>query len=502
MGDRQPGSSAPITTKPQLIRALREASEIEQQLMVQYLYAGFSLKKRPDERCSAAQFEFVRRWGSTLLMVARQEMEHLALVNGLLTALGADPWFSRENIPRQSRYYLGANLAAEKATSGEVVPCDIPFVFERFNLATIGRFVCAESPGYDTLKASGDPIPTWCFGTPERPCASHSEAAYAKAANTANAAKANAAPGTAGPPYPLARTHLAADPVEAAANVAEIHPGTITELYALIETAIKTLPNLFTGNPSQQVYVPVEYQINLFPIVDVASASLAIQLIVEEGEGISAPPGYQSHFRRFYDIREELVAELARDPGFEPSLPLPKNPRPGEIKSPFARRTFDLFNYSYATLLFVLTSLYKNFVPVAAQSYPFFSSALQETAFGPAMTMLLRPIAEVLAYAKSGDGEATTGPDYHLSPDDEALLSHYDPKKLGEIDFFLGRFAHIIAELEALSREDLLAVARSADDVPYLKRQLHFVFESATAMSNNLRRIYQIGQLTQFVVAP
>jgi hypothetical protein len=498
MGDSQGSRSGAIRTKPQLIRALREAAEIEQQLMVQYLYAAFSMKKRPDERCSAAQFECVRRWGSTLLMVARQEMEHLALVNGLLTALGADPYFSRENIPRQSRYYLGANLAAEKAKGGEVVPCDIPFVFERFNLATIGRFVCAESPGYDVLKASGDPIPAWCFGTAEHPCGSHSEAEYARK---------NLAAESAGL-YPLARTHLAPGGVEAvdaigtAVNVAEIHPGTITELYALIEKAVNTLPDLFTGNPNQQVYVPVEYQINLFPIVDVASANLAIQLIVEEGEGISAPPGFQSHFKRFFDIRDELVDELARDPRFEPSLPLPKNPRPGEITNPFARRTFDLFNYSYATLLFVLTALYKNFVPVASQSYPFFSSALQETAFGPAMTMLLRPIAEVLAYTRSGHGEETTGPDYHLSREDEDLLSRYDAEALGNIDFFLARFAHIIVELEALSKADLPQVARSAGDVPYLKRQLHFVLESATAMSNNLRRIYQIGQLTQFVVAP
>lgn len=501
MADRQPVTSRPIRTKPQLIRALREAAEIEQQLMVQYLYAGFSLKKRPDERCDAAQFELVRRWGSTLLMVARQEMEHLALANGILTALGADPWFSRENIPRQSRYYLGANLAAEKAKSGEVVPCDIPFVFERFNRATIGRFVCAESPGYDTLKESGDPIPTWCFGTGERPCPSHSEAEYTHAANAPQALE------SARPLYPLARTHLAPEgakggSLESAMGVAEIHPGTITELYALIQEAINTLPGLFTGNPSQQVFVPVEYQVNIFPIVDVASANLAIELIVEEGEGISAPPGFQSHFRRFYDIHEELVAELARDPHFEPSLPLPKNPKPGEITNHFARRTFDLFNYSYATLLFVLTSLYKNYVPVGNQSYPFFSAALQETAFGPAMTMLLRPIAEVLAYAKSGDGQHTTGPDYHLSRDDEKLLEHYDPEKLGDIDFFLGRFAHIIAELQALSGENLLAVAREENDVPYLKRQLAFVLESATAMSNNLRRIYQIGQLAQFVVAP
>ena len=461
-----------IQTKPQLLAALKEASEIEQQLMIQYLYAAFSLKKRPDERCSAAQYESVRRWGSTLLMVARQEMEHLALVNGMLLALGADPWFARENIPLQSRYYQGSNLAAGRALMAapeEVQPCDIPFVFERFNLATIGRFVCAESPGFDTLKKSGDPIPWWCFGTPENPCQS---------------------PVAANVNLKLSRTHLGAEE--------GFHPGTIQELYDAIRTAINELPDLFTGDPSRQVFVPVEYQINIFPIVDAASATTAINLIVEEGEGIDAPPGFQSHFRRFYDVRTEYEGLLARDPNFDPSLPLPFNPRAEEITNPFARRTFDLFNYSYATLVFVLTALYRYYEPTSSQSYPFFSAALQETAFGPVMTMLLRPIAEVLAHTRSGDGEHTTGPNYHLSPEDEALLR--DPSRLDNIDFFLDRFSHIISELQALSGADLKANARAEGDVPFLSRQLAFVLESATAMSNNMRRIYQIGQLPQFVV--
>lgn len=461
-----------IQTKPQLIRALREASEIEQQLMVQYLYAAFSMKKRPDERCSAAQYEFVRRWGSTLLMVARQEMEHLALVNGILSALGADPWFARENIPLQSRYYLGSSLNARAESSDAVVPCDIPFVFERFNLATIGRFVCAESPGYDTLKTSGDPIPWWCFGTPERPCASPAN-------------------------LPLARTHLGAPGEEQ-----PIHPGTIQELYDQIKTAINELPDLFTGDPSRQVFVPVEYQVNIFPIVDVASANTAVDLIVEEGEGIDAPPGFQSHFRRFYDIRNELEGLLAKDPSFDPSLPLLFNPSPEKITDPFARRVFDLFNYSYATLVFVLTSLYRNYVPTSNQSYPYLSAALDEVAFGPVMTMILRPIAEILAHTRAGDGEHTVGPSYHLTPEDEALLVHYDPDVLGNIDFFLDRLSRIQAELEVLSKADLAANARSEGDLPFLRRQLHFVLESVTALSNSMRRIYQIGQFGPFVVTP
>lgn len=446
-----------IQTKDQLIAALHEAAEMEQQLMIQYLYAGFSMKKRPDATCNAAQFEFVRRWMSTVLMVGRQEMEHLALVNGLLTALGAEPYFARENIPLQSRYFLSSHLA-KKEPSGTVQPCDIPFVFERFNLATIGRFVCAESPGFDTLKASGDPIPWWCFGTPEHPCSAPRN-------------------------FRLARTHLAAVPEE-------IHPGTIQKLYDDIQLAVNQLSrreNLFTGNPNQQVYVPVEYQINIFPIVDLSSANSALTLIVEEGEGIDAPPNFQTHFRRFYDVHAELTEQLAKDPHFEPSMPVPFNPSRGSITNPFARELFDLFNFSYVTLLYVLTSLYRNFQPSTNQSYPFLSAALQETAFGPLMTMLLRPLAQTMAYTPSGHGTTTTGPNYELSADDEALLLNPAAPEFTDIDFFLDRFSHITSVLEALSREE---------------PSLRFVHESAAAMSNNLRRIYQIGQFGPFVLAP
>jgi hypothetical protein len=524
-------SRKPIRSKPQLIAALKEAAEIEHQLMIQYLYAAFSLKKRPDETCTPAQYEFVRRWGSTLLMVARQEMEHLALVNGLLSAFGAAPWFSRENIPRQSPYLLGANMAAFKAPGGGVTPCDVPFVFERFNLATIGRFVCMESPGYDTLKDSGDPIPTWCFGTKKLPCPrvyasaglaavaryplSRSHLAAASLAAPASAPPPSAAPG--GAPAAVAEPALAApgeSTLAAAVAADRIAPGTIQELYDEIGSAIHELPagELFTGNPSRQVFVPVEYHINIFPITDVASADLAIELIVEEGEGIDAPPGYQSHFRRFFDVHRELSELLRSDPKFAPSLPLPFNPKPRDIVNPVALELFKIFNYTYVTLLFLLTSLYRNFQPAASQtSYPYLSLALQEAAFGPMMTMLVRPLAEALAYTRSGAGTHTTGPNYRLSKDDDRLLtapaSH--SRQLDDIDFFLDRFGVIVDRLEGLLHDgdghghgNLAAAARGRADLPFLERQLQFVYESASAIRNNLRRIYQIGELPQFIVAP
>jgi hypothetical protein len=283
-----------------------------------------------------------------------------------------------------------------------------------------------------------------------------------------------------------------------------VHPGTIQKLYDDIQLALNQLSrteNIFTGNPNQQVFVPVEYQINIFPITDLSSATMALTLIVEEGEGIDAPPGFQSHFRRFYDVHAELTAELARDPSFQPSMPLPLNPKREAVTDPFALRLFDLFNESYVTLLFVLTSLYRNFQPSTNQSYPYLSAALQETAFGPVMTMLLRPIAEVMAYTKSGDGGFTTGPDYHLSPDDEKLLANPAAPEFTDIDFFLDRLNRIAAGLEELSRADLATHARNEGDVPFVARQLRFVYESVAAMSNNMRRIYQIGQFGPFVLS-
>ncbi|MEA2559997.1 MAG: hypothetical protein QOH06_1501 [Acidobacteriota bacterium] len=491
-----------LLKKKRLIPLLREAAEIEQQVMVQYLYAAYSLKKFPDATCTPAEFEHVRRWGTVLLSVARSEMEHLALVNGMLSAVGADPFFKRQNIPIQFSYYKGENLAQGRDEKG-TDPCDIPFVFERFNLATIGRFVCIESPSKETLEKEKMRVPEWCFS-----CGGDAAPMFRLSA------------ADAGDTYPPAESEIPEAlwaEVEAELGLKKaatdsLRPGSIQELYDKIEDLFKVLNgrgNLFTGNPNSQVFVPVEYQVNIFPIVDLSTTLSAIRLITEEGEGSDAPPDYQSHFVRFFTMHDELEELLAKAEKegrrFEPALPLPLNPRLEEIKNPFAIDLFELFNYTYATLVFLLTALYKDFVPLNTtnpQSYPFFSAALQENAFGPMMTMLIRPMAEVLAYTASGDGKHTTGPDYHLSADDRKKLGHKGLAELGNIDFFLGRFDEIVRRLDELRGENLLTAAREEGDLPFLRRQLDFVYESAVAMGNNTRRIYQLGQLPQFVVNP
>ncbi|MFP5285424.1 MAG: ferritin-like domain-containing protein [Thermoanaerobaculia bacterium] len=483
-----------LLKRKRLIPLLREAAEIEQQVMVQYLYAAYSLKKFPDATCTPAEFESVRRWGTVLLSVARSEMEHLALVNGMLSAVGAHPFFKRQNIPVQFSYYKGESLARGRDETG-TEPCDIPFLFERFNLDTIGRFVCIESPSRQTLDEHRMRVPEWCFS-----CGGGTAPRFRLQAEE---------------PYPMAESNIPDDPevgglLKAAPE--SLRPGSIQELYDQIADLFKALNgrgNLFTGNPNSQVFVPVEYQVNIFPIVDLSTALSAIRLITEEGEGTDAPPDYQSHFTRFFTIHDELQELLAKagreGRRFEPALPLPLNPRRKDVENPFARDLFELFNYTYATLLFLLTALYRDFAPLTTASpgsYPWFSAALQENAFGPMMTMLIRPMAEVMAYTASGDGEHTTGPDYHLSHEDLQRLGRRGSDELGNIDFFLGRFDEIVRRLDELRGRDLTRAAREEGDLPFLRRQLDFVYESAVAMGNNTRRIYQLGQLPQFVVNP
>src|SRR5215212_3858002 len=94
-----------ITSRAELIDALRLATELEHGLMAQYLFAAYSLKRYDYEGLKPEQTERVRRWASLIALVARQEMEHLGLALNLLSAIGGTPSFSRPNMPQRIDYY-------------------------------------------------------------------------------------------------------------------------------------------------------------------------------------------------------------------------------------------------------------------------------------------------------------------------------------------------------------------------------------------------------------
>jgi hypothetical protein len=435
----------PIADRRQLVAALKDAADIEHQLMVQYLYTAFSLKRGPDAACTPAQFEPVRRWSSTLFMIARQEMEHLSLVNGMLTAIGAHPHFHRERFGKpglQSPYFTSEALAMEAGPDAPT-PVPLPYAFQRFERATVERYVCAESPPYAELPHDVDPA--WCFTCGQEP---------------------------AGGEPPPARSWLG------------ISAGTVQELYTRIRDAFATLEGLFVPSPPE-VTIPVEYDVFVFGVTDRASAVGAVDLILRQGEGLGDPWNLDSHFRRFYEMRAELVALQERDPGFDPAYPLLTNPERAEITDELGRAVFDVSNRAYTALLLLLASLYQRFVPMTGERYPHLSTALSQNAFAPAMTMIVRAVNEVLVQLPiDADGVRRTGSAYAISAEDNRLLEHPADERLGDIVFLLERWDGLTEELKAL--------AGSSDG-------LRYAHQNARRIGANLRQTYRSGLYPKYV---
>ena len=71
---------------------------------------------------------------------------------------------------------------------------------------------------------------------------------------------------------------------------------------------------------AQAVTATFEWK-ELTAVTDLASASRAIELIVEQGEGARGD-WVKSHFGRFVGILEDFLAVQAADPGFDPARPV------------------------------------------------------------------------------------------------------------------------------------------------------------------------------------
>ena len=94
-GRAAPESPFVIEHREALIYMLCEAAELEHAIMCQYLFAAFSLKQTTQEGLTAEELAAVDRWRKSVSHIATQEMLHLALVQNVLSAVGAAPHLSR-----------------------------------------------------------------------------------------------------------------------------------------------------------------------------------------------------------------------------------------------------------------------------------------------------------------------------------------------------------------------------------------------------------------------
>src|SRR4051795_7877531 len=129
-----------IEHREALIYTLGTAAEPRPLGMLQYLFAAFSLKQRAEEGLTPEAVTAVGRWRSTLLEISAQEMLHLALVQNLLTAVGAAPRLARPNFPMPAYAY----------------PAGVRIELVSFSEAALRHFAFLERPdGMDVQDAEG-----------------------------------------------------------------------------------------------------------------------------------------------------------------------------------------------------------------------------------------------------------------------------------------------------------------------------------------------------------
>lgn len=114
-----------MTWRDYLIMLLHVGAELEHGLMVQYLYAAYSLD---DQAGPAARRRRVGEWKRLLLTVAREEMGHLLTVQNLLCLLGGPVCFRRSHFPADTPYL------------------PFPFRLEPVSVESLARYVYAEAP--------------------------------------------------------------------------------------------------------------------------------------------------------------------------------------------------------------------------------------------------------------------------------------------------------------------------------------------------------------------
>ncbi len=97
--------SSVISTRTDLLQALCDAAQLEQALCCAYLFAALSIKRRSDEGVPQVRLADLRNWESVLLLIARQEMDHLGIVCNLLTAIGGMPYLQNPSFPVHADRY-------------------------------------------------------------------------------------------------------------------------------------------------------------------------------------------------------------------------------------------------------------------------------------------------------------------------------------------------------------------------------------------------------------
>ena len=327
--------------RTRLANLLTEAAELEHCVVCQYLFLAFSMKRHLDEGgVTWQQLELMRGWEADLLVIARQEMEHLGIVANLLTAIGEAPHFARPNFPIPSEYF----------------PVDDAPSLEPFGLSPLRRLIRFERPA--------NPLPQ--------------HAALLAAT------------------FPADR----AMPLKTVGELYGMIKKLFEELNALDPKALFIGPPSAQRTTTDILPIPVrgvplkpggaQYDVKLDAVTDLPSAIRVIDQIVREGEGLPNDID-TSHYGRLLAMAAKLKEERERDRSFAPARPVMKNPAAERINDPATRVVFEIFETAYETAILLLLRYFGQTNEAAPDV-----RNIQQAVFFPMMTSVLRPLGEIL----------------------------------------------------------------------------------------------------------
>lgn len=361
-----------IEHRDALIYMLFEAAELEHAICCQYLFAAFSMKESADEELTTRQVAAIDRWRKALLEIAAEEMLHLALVNNLLTSIGAAPRVGRPNMPQQGRHY----------------PPGVQFALVPFGDRALRHFLFLERPeGINLSDAEG-------FES-------------------------------------LHEAEPLMDPEDIVPRPQ--HFDTVGHLYRSIEAGFQRLVErhgerwVFIGDARSQATPKTFHWPQLIAVTDLDSAMQAIDVIVEQGEG---PRGRwkDAHYGRLLVVLGEYLTMKREDPSFEPSRPVmaantrqPVDAGHGPLISDSATaRVMDVFNVAYEVLLYALARYFAHGHETDEQLQTLADVAVE------LMIDVIKPVGQILTRMPVGPDHPgmNAGPSFELFHGSGYLLPH------------------------------------------------------------------------------
>lgn len=344
------GKGGQLSWRDHLLMMLQIDVGLEHALMVQYLYAAYSLggeQVPPDKR------DMVRRWQQTFLSIAKEEMGHLLTVQNIITCMGGSLYLDRQDYPWEHDYH------------------PFPFELEPLTLQSLAKYVYAEAPvGWKAPSVGTEEVPE---KVPE----------WDDICKQAFRAR----PEGERPPEVqsvavLFTRMLAIVRDSYLISDADFFPETFSQqanwdTWACNQGNVsgEDAPDHLRGDkaPPQKPTLSTTADVLVIPVATRDDVIAALEKVASQGE---APHAHKetSHFHRFYTIYQEFTVHFPEGSDARPARELPVNPttfkplpresgdttrRSTYIDNPVARQWAKLFNMRYRLLLTYLTHSFR-----------------------------------------------------------------------------------------------------------------------------------------------